>query len=102
VKPAVGKSPQAFRDLDDIAAFIALDNPPAAIRFLELLERKFLLLAERPHIGRLRSELATGLRAFPVEAYVIFYRQTVTGIDIVRVLHGARDIEAMFQASVNN
>ena len=37
-----------------------------------------------------------GLRSWSVGNYVIFYRQVSTGIDIVRVLHGARDIEALF------
>jgi plasmid stabilization system protein ParE len=54
------KSPQAFADLDTIAAFIAQDNPQAALRFLDLLEEKFRLLAESPGIGCLRPELAEG------------------------------------------
>jgi toxin ParE1/3/4 len=93
----VGKTTQAFHDLDAIATFIGLDNPQAALRFLDMLEGKFLLLAESPGIGRLRPELAPDLRAFPVEDYLLFYRQAATGIEIVRVLHGARDIEAVFE-----
>ena len=61
-----------------------------------MLEGKFHLLAESPGIGRLRPELAPGLRASPVEDYLLFYRQAATGIEIVRVLHGARDIDAVF------
>lgn len=45
-------------------------------------------------MGRLRGELATGLRSFPVGRYVIFYRALSNGIEIVRVLHGARDLSA--------
>jgi toxin ParE1/3/4 len=97
VSPTVSKTPQAFHDLDTIADFIGLDNPQAGLRFLDVLEGKFQLLAESPGIGRLRPELAPELRAFPVEAYLVFYRQAPSGIEIVRVLHGARDIEAVFE-----
>jgi toxin ParE1/3/4 len=44
----------------------------------------------------LRPDLGAGILGFPVEDYVIFYRQVSTGIEVVRVLHGARDIEALF------
>lgn len=96
MNPEVRKSPQAFRDLDDIAAYIGLDNPQAALRFLDSLENRFHLLAASPGIGRERPDLGAGLRGLPVDNYVIFYRQASTGIEIVRVLHGARDIEALF------
>jgi toxin ParE1/3/4 len=96
VNPEVSKSPQAFRDLDDIAAYIGLDNPQAALRFLDSLENRFHLLAASPGIGRLRPDLGTGIQGFPVDDYVIFYRQLAAGIEVVRVLHGARDIDNLF------
>lgn len=96
MNPEVSKSPEAFRDLDDIAAYIGLDNPQAALRFLDSLQIRFHLLASSPGIGRLRPDLGTGIHGFPVEDYTIFYRQVSTGIEIVRVLHGARDIETLF------
>jgi len=40
-----------------------------------------------------------GLRAWPIDGFrnhLVFYRPTDEGVDIVRVLHGARDIEALF------
>ena len=39
-----------------------------------------------------REELASGLRSFPVRRYVVFYRPLVDAIEVVRVLHGARDV----------
>jgi toxin ParE1/3/4 len=47
-------------------------------------------------IGRSRDELAPGMRSFPVGRYVVFYLPLDDGIDVVRVLHGARDIETVF------
>jgi toxin ParE1/3/4 len=43
-------------------------------------------------MGRAREELASELRSFPVRRYVVFYRPLVDGIEVVRVLHGARDV----------
>lgn len=45
-----------------------------------------------PSIGRLHDELAENLRSFPVGRYVIFYLPLLDGIEIVRVLHSARDL----------
>ena len=47
-------------------------------------------------MGRVRDELEPGMRSFPFGRYVIFYMPIDEGIDVVRVLHGARDIDAIF------
>jgi toxin ParE1/3/4 len=95
------RHPAARRDVDAIAAFIAEDNPEAAFRFLEAIEKSYQTLAEMPEMGAPRpfggSALA-GLRMFPVRdfpTYLVFYRPTEDGIEIVRVLHGARDLSAI-------
>jgi toxin ParE1/3/4 len=93
------KLPQAQEDLLDTWVRIAADSPFHADRFLDLLGDKMQLLADAPGIGRSRAELFPGLRSLPVGNYVIFYCQVSTGIEIVRVLHGARDIEALFHDS---
>jgi toxin ParE1/3/4 len=93
------KLPQAEEDLLDIWVRIASDNPFHADSFLDLLDQKMRLLAETPGVGRPRAELSPGLRGLSVGNYVIFYRQTAEGITIVRVLHGALDIEALFYDS---
>jgi toxin ParE1/3/4 len=49
------------------------------------------LLASQPHAGRLRDELAVGLRSFPVQNHIIYYRPEPSYILIARVLHGSRD-----------
>jgi len=87
---------QAQFDLDEIWLFIAEDNPEAADRFHDLLLSKFMTLAGQPLIGRSRDELRPNVRGFPVGNYVIFYRDTPEHIEMIRVLHGARDIENIF------
>lgn len=54
------------------------------------------MLAAQPMMGRTREELAPGVRNFPFGRYVVFYMPMDDGIDVVRVLHGARDIDAVF------
>lgn len=65
------------------------------------MEEAFTLLADRPAIGRLRTDLRhprlQGLRSWGIrgfESYLIFYRASDDGIEVVRVLHGARDVAA--------
>jgi toxin ParE1/3/4 len=89
-------SSQAQIDLDEIWLFIAEDNPDAADRFHDRLLSTFLTLAGQPSIGRSRDELRPNMSGFPVGNYVIFYLNTSEHIEIVRVLHGARDIENLF------
>ena len=93
----VRKLPQAQEDLLDIWCHIGCDNPSQADRYLDRLEQKLKLLATTPGMGRPVDDLAPGLRLFPVDDYLLFYRQTGEGIDIVCVLHGARDIEFLFR-----
>ena len=50
------------------------------------------LIAEHPLIGRARPELAPELRSLPEGSYVIFYKPRPAGPEIVRILHGKRDI----------
>jgi len=87
----------ARSDLDEIWFYIAQDNPDAADQFTRTLVSRFPLLASMPQMGRPREELASRLRSFSVGNYVIFYRPMENGVEIVRVLHGARDLPPLFE-----
>jgi toxin ParE1/3/4 len=87
---------RARADLNDIWLYIASDSPEAADRFIDRLLAAGKKLAASPRIGRAREELARGVRSFPVGSYVIFYRGSRSGIEVVRILSGYRDIEALF------
>ena len=86
---------QAERDLDEIADYLADRNPTAAVRLLENLLEKFLLLSQNPLLGELRSDLPKKPRCFSAGKYVIFYQSTRHGIEVARVVHGARDLGAI-------
>lgn len=82
----------AERDADEIWMWIAADSPRAATRILDQFEEIAAILARFPGAGVARPELGDALRSFPVSSYVIFYRPIDDGVEIVRVLHGRRDI----------
>ncbi|MGD0662558.1 MAG: type II toxin-antitoxin system RelE/ParE family toxin [Syntrophorhabdales bacterium] len=94
--PSIILLPRAVADLAEIWDYISDDNEARADAFIDLLDRKIQMLAARPQMGRAREELAEGLRSFPVGRYVIFYRSTPKNIEIVRILHSARDLPALF------
>jgi toxin ParE1/3/4 len=87
---------EASRDLEEIEGYISQDNPDAAARLILLVREKCELLSEQPGIGRDRSDVRSGLRGFPIGNYVIFYQPANDGIEVIRVLHGARDIPELF------
>jgi toxin ParE1/3/4 len=89
-------TPNAEKDIDEILLFIANDNIDAAIAFNERLISRFELLADNAKIGRERPELKQDLRSFPEGNYLIFYREWSGIVAIVRVLHGARDLDEIF------
>lgn len=86
----------AAQDLEDIYEHIAKDDHRAAGRFIQRLTDTFRRLAEMPGMGRKRDDLMPDLRSFPVRAYLVFYRQAGDEIHIIRIMHGARDIENLW------
>jgi toxin ParE1/3/4 len=89
----------AQRDLDEIWDYIAQESVAAANRLIDMIVETCNRLALQSEMGRLRPELASNLRSFTVGNYVIFYRPTQDGIEVARMLHGARDIEALLRAN---
>lgn len=94
--PRVTRRPLAAADILEIWDYIADDSFDAADRWVDQLDEKFRLLATQPLMGRIRDEVDRDMRSFPFGRYVIFYMPMDGGIDVVRVLHGGRDIDAVF------
>lgn len=89
--------PRALADLAEIWAYIAEDSPNQADAFVDLVDSKFQALSRRPGLGRRRPELAPDIRILTVGRYVVFCLPLSRGIEAVRVLHGSRDIESIFE-----
>ena len=90
--PRVLRTGRAELDLLDIWLYVAEYSVEAAEGLLDSINEKAHMLADSPLAGRSRDELAPGLRSFPTGSYLIFYRVIPDGVEIVRVLHGSRDI----------
>lgn len=90
-------SPRATEDLLDIWSYIADDSEANADGFIDKIHETMELLARQPGLGRHRKELVPGIQSFAVGRYVVFYRVVSGAIEIVRVLHGARDIENILE-----
>ena len=90
-------TPEASRDLDEIADFIAEDDAPAAARVVDAIEEKCRALAAMPGMGRSREEFAPGLRSSPAGRYLIFFRPVADGIQVIRIIHGSRDLPRFFE-----
>jgi toxin ParE1/3/4 len=82
----------AKADLDEIWLSIAQDaGIDTADRFIDTITDRFLMLASMPEVGRRAEHIEQGVRVFPVEAYLIYYRISPGWISIARVIHGMRD-----------
>jgi toxin ParE1/3/4 len=96
-------SPEAEQDLLAIWNYVAREaSPDVADEQLRSLDRACEALAQWPHSGRARDELLRNVRSIAVEAYVVFYRVGNSAIEIVRVLHGRRDVDAIFSRSAES
>ncbi len=98
----VTKRTQAERDIEESFVYIGEENLDAGVRFLVAAEESIDFVAKLPLIGsprEFRSSRLRNIRVWPVkgfEYYLIFYRPTDDGIEVLRVLHGKRDIEEVF------
>lgn len=88
----------ARTDLIEIWTYVAEGSPEAADRLIDRIRRRCDVLARMPQMGRLRPELAEGIRSFPVGRYLILYRQSRGGIEVARVRGGEMDLSRFFQA----
>lgn len=87
---------EALEDLVRIGAFIKKGNPVRAVTFVAELENRCMALADLPYGFPLvpRHE-NTGIRRRPHGEYLIFYRVEAARIDVLHILNGAQDYEAI-------
>jgi toxin ParE1/3/4 len=103
MKPTLVWRPQAREDLLEIYLTIGIDNAAAAERLYTAVEEKVTLLAIHPRLGVRRPEIAPTARMLVEGAYLILYEThpdtdagPVAAIEIVRVIHGHRDLSRAF------
>ncbi len=92
-------TPQAATDLFDISDFIAKDNPEAAERVEEAVFRACELRADSPFAGRARPDITSLPVRFwvvqPYRNYLIVYDPEKRPLQIIRILHAARDLPSV-------
>jgi|SRR5215475_3024084 len=90
-------SPEAEQDLFDIAAYLTAEaSARTADEYLREIFRAGERIRGRPLSGRARNELMPGIRSVLVHPYAVFYRVGGTSVEVVRVLHQRRDLDAVF------
>jgi antitoxin ParD1/3/4/toxin ParE1/3/4 len=88
----------AREDLREISEFIREDSPAAARRVRAKLRDAMVKLSDLPSMGHYREDLADEpLRFWPVYSYLIIYRPETRPLQILRVLHGARDVRSILE-----
>ena len=86
-------TPDAAQDLADIGGHIARSSPSAAKKVIKEIRAAVRKLASQPGLGHLRPDLTPlQLRFWSVYSYLIIYDCERKPIEIIRVLHGARDV----------
>jgi len=90
-------APSGQFDLDEIWDYISEYNEEAADKFIRDLGAKFQLLADNKEIGRRQDDFIVEMRMFPFKKYHIYYFPMANGVEIYRVLHGARDSQGEFE-----
>lgn len=85
-------SEDAARDLEDIFLYWAQRaNLDVADRLMERITERFWLLGEYPEAGKAVDGIAEGVRCFGAGKYLIYYRRSRRGIDILHIFHGDRE-----------
>jgi toxin ParE1/3/4 len=89
--PKVRFTHRAREDLLDIWLYIDAQNSHVADRVYDRIEKTCQLLRDHPQLGSARPEIAEDARALVIERWIALYRLTDDGVQVVRIIDGARD-----------
>ncbi|MDP3410835.1 type II toxin-antitoxin system RelE/ParE family toxin [Bosea sp. (in: a-proteobacteria)] len=92
---AITWSQQANDDLQSIWLWIARDSVGAAEAFLDRMIERIDILEQFPEAGPNRDEIGVGARALVAERWLVLYRVSADGVQIVRIVDGARDLSKL-------
>jgi toxin ParE1/3/4 len=95
----VRQTARAAADLDDIWFYIARDCVSAADRLIDRITEQCQRLADHPRLGVARPDIAPEARMLTIGDYLILYRVINAGAEVVRIVHGARRLEGLFDES---
>lgn len=90
----IRRLPTAVVDIDGIWEYVNDRNPAAADRLVNRITDATARLENYPESGPRREDIAPTARSIVVGSYTVLYRVTEASVEIVRVVHGARDMRA--------
>ena len=90
-------SQDAERDLEEIFVYWANRASLVCRPNVDRITERFWLVGEHPNVGKPAGNIARGVRCFPAGKYLIYYRNTRRGTDILHIFHGARDQKRAFK-----
>jgi len=90
-------APAAQADLVEIGGYIAQDSERNAEKFVAELRAKALRIAQMPRIYKIRDEFATDIRSAAFGNHLILFRTIDSGIEVLHIIHGARDLKRLFE-----
>ena len=91
-------TPAAQGDLLKILEYLEGENPDAILKVVDAVDEAMQLLADHPGIGHIRPDLtAQDVRFWTVFRYLVIYRPDTNPLEIVRVLHGSRDLRRLLR-----
>jgi toxin ParE1/3/4 len=89
-------TPEASQDLNEISTYYEINNIEAGEKFIDEFEARCKYLVSFPNIGRSYSTIHPDLRGISFLGYIMFYRANDSAIEILRVVSGNRNWEALF------
>jgi len=98
MKGQIRRTKQVWRDIIGIYSYIQERSPQSADKVFDAIERSIQSLLDAPGMGRLwnsRDRRLEGMRVTPVRPYrnyLIFFKAVPNGIEVYRVVHGAREL----------
>jgi toxin ParE1/3/4 len=98
----IERSDQALGDLEELTDYLRSKSVEVALRFVIASESTFRFILHNPGVGQLcnfSDPILSGVRVWRIDGFpnhLIYFKPTDRGVKIVRVLHGARDIDTLF------
>jgi toxin ParE1/3/4 len=96
--------PAAEQDLDAQADYIAISQDPrTGTRFIQAVHQTLELLATHPRVGRvlrMRGTVIAEMRTLQIKGFpnhLVFHQITKRGVEVLRIVHGARDLQRLFE-----
>jgi len=95
-------SPSARLDLNQISNYFLSRNIQVGERLFQQFNEKCQQLTQFPQMGRSYAHIRPYLRGLPLDGYIIIYQFLGNKVEILRIVHGSRDLMALFSQDLDD